>query len=82
MACALAFADAGVLEPRHLKFVAPASENSILDRFPLSGKTLATIEQVAIRQTLAQTRGNKVQAAKLLGIAASTLYEKLKKYGI
>jgi len=82
LACALTFADAGLLEPRHLKFVAPASENSILDRFPLSGKTLASIEQVAIRQTLAQTRGNKVQAAKLLGIAASTLYEKLKKYGV
>ncbi len=59
LACALTFADTGVMEPRHLKFVAPASENSVLDRFPLSGKTLASIEQVAIRQTLAQTRGNK-----------------------
>jgi two-component system response regulator HydG len=65
-----------------LRFVAPASEHSLLDRFPLGGRSLATIEQVAIRQTLSQTHGNKVQAARLLGIAASTLYEKLKKYGL
>jgi DNA-binding NtrC family response regulator len=82
LACALAFAEEGVLEPRHLRFVAPASEQSLLDRFPLGGQTLAMIEQAAIKQTLAQTHGNKVQAAKLLGIAASTLYEKLKKYEI
>jgi len=82
LACALAFADDGVLEPKHLRFVAPASEQSLLDRFPLGGQTLAMIEQAAIKQTLAQTHGNKVQAAKLLGIAASTLYEKLKKYEI
>ena len=82
LACALAFADNGVLEPRHLRFIAPASEQSLLDRFPLGGQTLAAIEQAAIRQTLTQTRGNKVQAAKMLGIAASTLYEKLKKYEI
>jgi transcriptional regulator with PAS, ATPase and Fis domain len=82
LACGLAFAEAGVLEPRHLRFVAPASEQSPLDRFPLGGQTLTIIEQAAIKQTLAQTHGNKVQAAKLLGIAASTLYEKLKKYGL
>jgi transcriptional regulator with PAS, ATPase and Fis domain len=82
LACAVTFADAGVVEPRHLRFVAAASEHSLLDRFPLGGQTLSAIEQAAIRQTLVQTHGNKVQAAKLLGIAASTLYEKLKKYGL
>jgi DNA-binding protein Fis len=29
---------------------------------------------------MAQMRGNKVQAAQALGIAVSTLYEKLKRY--
>jgi len=82
LACAMAFADAGVLEPQHVRFVATAAEQALLDRFPLGGHSLASIEQAAIKQTLAQTHGNKVHAAKLLGIAASTLYEKLKKFGL
>jgi DNA-binding NtrC family response regulator len=82
VACALAFADKGVLEPHHLRFVATAAESSLLDRCPLGGQTLASIEQVAIKQTLAQTHGNKVHAARLLGIASSTLYEKIKRYGL
>jgi len=82
VACALAFAEKGVLEPQHLRFVATAAETSLLDRCPLGGQTLASIEQAAIKQTLAQTHGNKVHAARLLGIASSTLYEKIKKYGL
>ena len=38
------------------------------------------IESIAIKQTLQQTDGNKAQAAQALGIAVSTLYEKLRKY--
>jgi len=53
-----------------------------LDRLPLGGQTLDRIECVAIRQTLAQAEGNKISAARTLGIAVSTLYEKLKKYGL
>jgi DNA-binding NtrC family response regulator len=36
--------------------------------------------RAAIKQTLALTGGMKVQAAQALGIAVSTLYDKLKKY--
>ena len=82
LACALAFADAGVLEPRHFRFVAPPAEDAVLDRLPLGGYGLATVERAAIRQTLLQAGGNKVHAARTLGIAPSTLYEKLKKYGL
>ena len=53
-----------------------------LERLPLGGQSLASVEQVTILQTLALTRGNKVQAARLLGISPSTLYEKLKRYGV
>ena len=48
----------------------------------LSGKTLEEIEKAAIHATLKSVSGNKTEAAKALGIAYSTLYEKIKKYGI
>src|SRR3990170_6584082 len=46
----------------------------------LSGKTLEEIEKAAIHATLKSVSGNKTAAAKALGIAYSTLYEKMKKY--
>jgi DNA-binding NtrC family response regulator len=48
----------------------------------LSGKTLEEIEKAAIHATLESVSGNKSEAAKILGIAYSTLYEKMKKYGM
>ncbi|MCC6752324.1 MAG: sigma 54-interacting transcriptional regulator [Deltaproteobacteria bacterium] len=48
----------------------------------LAGKTLESIERAAIAQTLAHCGGNRSAAARALGIAPSTLYLKLKKYGI
>ncbi|HZU85270.1 MAG TPA: sigma 54-interacting transcriptional regulator, partial [Polyangiaceae bacterium] len=87
LACAVAFVDVGVciLEPRHLRLLSPSSStaaDSWIDSLPLAGQALESLERVAIRQTLAQVGGNKAHAARSLGIAVSTLYEKLKKYGI
>jgi transcriptional regulator of acetoin/glycerol metabolism len=83
LAYALAFVDDGVLRPRHFQLQASAGEaESILERLPLGGKTLQRIEEAAIRQTLAQSMGNKALAARKLDIALSTLYEKLKKYNL
>jgi transcriptional regulator with PAS, ATPase and Fis domain len=82
LACALALGGTGVPEPKHLRFAASPSEETALDRLPLGGHSLTSLERAAIRQTLLTARGNKVQAAKALGIAPSTLYEKLKKYGL
>ncbi len=48
----------------------------------LSGKTLEEIEKAAIHATLKAVDNNKTEAAKVLGIAYSTLYEKMKKYGM
>lgn len=42
---------------------------------------LAEIEKRAILHTLRQTKGDKVAAARLLGIGRRTLYRKLKEYG-
>jgi DNA-binding NtrC family response regulator len=69
-AVALAFVEEGELE------------QPSLDALPLGGHRLDSLERAAIRQTLAQTGGNKVRTARTLGIAASTLYEKLKKYNL
>ena len=48
----------------------------------LAGRTLESIERAAIAQTLAHCGGNRSAAARALGIAPSTLYLKLKKFGI
>ena len=83
LACGIAFLDTTtVLESRHLRVVEPPSEHMVLDRLPLGGHSLAVIERAAIKQTLLLAGGNKVHAARTLGIAPSTLYEKLKKYGL
>jgi DNA-binding NtrC family response regulator len=82
LAYALAFVDGGVLEPPHLRFMTTQEDACPLERLPLGGRALEQLERVAIKQTLVQTAGNKVHAAKALGIAVSTLYEKLKKYEI
>jgi DNA-binding NtrC family response regulator len=86
LACAVALVDPGTstLEPHHVRLSAFSHEDFAvrLDRLPLGGQTLDRIERVAIRQTLEQAEGNKISAARTLGIAVSTLYEKLKKYGL
>jgi DNA-binding NtrC family response regulator len=85
MVCATAFVDSGsrVIEASHLRLLNEGQDDeSRLESLPLAGQSLDRIERVAIRQTLAHASGNKVSAARMLGIAVSTLYEKVKKYGI
>ena len=57
----------------------------LLKRFPLKVPALhvsmvENAELEAIKKALVQVQGNKVQAARLLGISRSGLYEKIKKY--
>jgi DNA-binding NtrC family response regulator len=44
-------------------------------------QTLAELERDYIGETLAATKGNKTEAARLLGISRKNLYEKLARYG-
>jgi DNA-binding NtrC family response regulator len=76
---AAALSDSGRIEPKDL-FLTQGKKTNTLDG--LSGKTLEEIEKAAISATLKSVSGNKTEAAKLLGIAYSTLYEKMKKYGM
>ena len=44
--------------------------------------SIAEMERQAILGTIRQLKGDKLMAAKLLGIGKTTLYRKLKEYGI
>jgi DNA-binding NtrC family response regulator len=81
LASALAFVDGPVLEPRHLRFMAMQADAARLEQLPLGGQSLEALERMAIEQTLG-AKGSKARAAQALGISLSTLYEKLKKFGL
>jgi two-component system response regulator HydG len=44
--------------------------------------TIADLEKQAILNTITQLKGDKLMAARLLGIGKTTLYRKLKEYGL
>ncbi|MBX0288819.1 sigma-54 dependent transcriptional regulator [Hymenobacter sp. HSC-4F20] len=47
-----------------------------------SDRTLRTLEKRQIRQVLQETGGNKMEAARQLGIGTKTLYRKIQEYGL
>jgi two-component system response regulator HydG len=49
---------------------------------PRTLSTLQELEQRAIIQALEATQGDRLRAAKLLGIGKTTIYRKLKEYGL
>ena len=51
------------------------------DTNPLEIMTLAQVEKEAIFEALRIAKGDKVAAARLLGISKTTIYRKLKEYG-
>lgn len=62
---------------------AGASLPSLAASADLSGVlSIADLEKQAILSTIAQLNGDKLTAARLLGIGKTTLYRKLKEYGI
>ncbi len=94
IAGAAAMLDGPLLEPRHLIFFRPQARPAPVDaaspqvdtgataELPLAGHTLEELEKAAIQQALHRFDGNKTKAARALGIAASTLYEKIRRYGL
>ena len=56
--------------------------DDIDDADSLKGMTVEQMEKIMIRQILAETRGNRKDAARKLGIGERTLYRKLKKYNL
>ena len=57
---------------------------SLADRemSPVRIVSIAELEKTAILGTIRQLNGDKLMAARLLGIGKTTLYRKLKEYGI
>jgi len=49
---------------------------------PRAQATLHELEQRAILQALEATKGDRLRAARLLGIGKTTIYRKLKEYGL
>ncbi|MFJ7829196.1 sigma 54-interacting transcriptional regulator [Peribacillus sp. NPDC097284] len=45
-------------------------------------KQMEDTEKEILLEALAQTKGNKTEAAQLLGISRSNIYQKLKRYGV
>ena len=78
-------ADSPLLEPRHLP---PEIRQTDVDEANQgtdgldAGLSLDQIEKRAIREALRIHKGNREQAAKMLGIGERTLYRKLKEYGL
>jgi len=68
------------LDARHIAI--QASEAAGEDGVVTEVKTLADLERDAILNAIRILNGDKLHAAKLLGIGKTTLYRKLKEYGI
>jgi DNA-binding NtrC family response regulator len=78
---ALAMGTRTAIRPKDL-LVSADSESADQKIDSLIGKSLEEIERTAIIETLKAHMGNKTQTARALGIAYSTLYEKIKKHRI
>ena len=68
--------------PSALRMVTTApSEASVSDPDDVKIVPIAEMEKIAILDTIRKMKGDKLMAAKLLGIGKTTLYRKLKEYG-
>jgi DNA-binding NtrC family response regulator len=69
-----------ILEPRDLPAFLHEKSSSTFTVRP--GMSLAEVEKLLIRQTLARVTNNREQAAKVLGMSRRTLQYKLRQYGL
>jgi transcriptional regulator with GAF, ATPase, and Fis domain len=77
---------AAIVAPTSAPAIAPASPPAIAapatTSSPPAARSLRELEKDGIVAALAATSGNKAQAAAILEIDRSTLYKKLKEYGL
>jgi DNA-binding NtrC family response regulator len=71
-----------MLQVRRFAANAEAEKDMLANPSDESVTSLAELEKNTILTTLARLKGDKLRAARLLGIGKTTLYRKLKEYGI
>ncbi|ATW28267.1 sigma-54-dependent Fis family transcriptional regulator [Candidatus Formimonas warabiya] len=77
--------ESSLLKPVHLPleiFSKNMNRKHDFTQFVSLKNSLEEIEHMQLEKALIATEGNTIKAAKLLDISKSTLYEKIKKYGI
>ncbi|HET9328800.1 MAG TPA: sigma-54 dependent transcriptional regulator [Candidatus Eisenbacteria bacterium] len=82
---ALILAGADPIRPDHLSFARPelmGGSRAWVPRIPPEGLSLEELERELILQALELARGNKSQAARLLGLTRRTLYSRMEKHGL
>ena len=70
------------LQQQGLELQRPVANGHEPDAASSGIPTLADLERHAILDTIRRMNGDKLKAAKILGIGKTTLYRKLKEYGI
>jgi len=79
---AVVMSDSPSLTPRDFSFLLPAHSDASPEVIGQSLSRWEQSEKTNILSELSRQKGNKTRTARELGIAKSTLFEKLKKYGI
>jgi DNA-binding NtrC family response regulator len=79
---AVVMSDSSSLTPRDFSFLLPAHFDTFPEVIDQSLSRWEQSEKTNILSELSRQKGNKTRTARELGIAKSTLFEKLKKYGI
>jgi DNA-binding NtrC family response regulator len=82
---AVLVADGESVAPKHLAWPTTPRAESGDERVawvPLGERSLRSVEERLIRRVLEELDGNRSRAAKVLGINRTTLYNKLRLYGI
>ncbi len=90
---ALILAGSDPIGPEHLAFARPELLGGVgvggarggqdwVPTIPPDGLSLETLERELILQSLERARGNKSQAARLLGLTRRTLYSRMEKHGL
>jgi len=76
---AMVISEKNYLQPEDL-FLNKVTKNQ--PSFSLENITLEEMEKRLIQQTLDKVRGNRTQAAEILGVSVRTIRNKVKKYGL